>query len=486
MRTAKTCLFGGALIAAGLAAGANAQCDPMRFARFTFDPSNDPSGFDSQSSILDTTVSNGVLYVTSNANNFDTGTEEFALRAFDVSTPGTVTELPGPLPQSTRFFADRRGLAVAGTTLVGRGSGGLDLYDITDFTNPQPLPSIPLAAPGSGIKPGALFAQGTTLYAVEFTNPSRLRVIDLSTPTSPQDIGSYQFTTGAVNIGQPVGTEIPFRDNDEYGVIDISDPANPQALFRSVGPRPFAMEAPPVIAGNTLVQSNSGDETIFFDFTDPANPVRLPDLDTGLNGAVSAAASSGLFAFIGEQSRLVTIDLSTPATPIVANLSVESQETFQFVVSGGTLASASASDSNRHTLDFFDISACAVQPVVEQSPFSRIVPESDTPEVLSVKALSATDYRWLRDGRLVEDDGDVSGDTTNRLSVKPNPRTEGVYTVQAINPDGTDTSAPAFFGVRANPASLPGCNAADLVIPFGVLDLDDIDAFIASFTAQCP
>tara|TARA_Y100001933_G_scaffold61599_1_gene61806 strand:- start:567 stop:797 length:231 start_codon:yes stop_codon:yes gene_type:complete len=33
---------------------------------------------------------------------------------------------------------------------------------------------------------------------------------------------------------------------------------------------------------------------------------------------------------------------------------------------------------------------------------------------------------------------------------------------------------------------LPECNAADLAEPFGVLDLDDVVAFVSGFTAGAP
>ena len=34
--------------------------------------------------------------------------------------------------------------------------------------------------------------------------------------------------------------------------------------------------------------------------------------------------------------------------------------------------------------------------------------------------------------------------------------------------------------------SLPGCNIADVAEPYGILDLSDISAFVASFTGGCP
>lgn len=43
-----------------------------------------------------------------------------------------------------------------------------------------------------------------------------------------------------------------------------------------------------------------------------------------------------------------------------------------------------------------------------------------------------------------------------------------------------------FLAVLAGPGGmgLPGCNAADVAMPFGVLDLSDINVFINGFTTQ--
>ena len=41
-------------------------------------------------------------------------------------------------------------------------------------------------------------------------------------------------------------------------------------------------------------------------------------------------------------------------------------------------------------------------------------------------------------------------------------------------------------GVLTCDDSNPGCNAADVAAPFGVLDLGDINGFVSAFTSQDP
>ena len=48
-----------------------------------------------------------------------------------------------------------------------------------------------------------------------------------------------------------------------------------------------------------------------------------------------------------------------------------------------------------------------------------------------------------------------------------------------------DSATPCAQGACEDPTS-DGCNAADLAEPFNVLDLGDINAFVAGFTSQDP
>lgn len=41
-----------------------------------------------------------------------------------------------------------------------------------------------------------------------------------------------------------------------------------------------------------------------------------------------------------------------------------------------------------------------------------------------------------------------------------------------------------FLAVLAGPGGIPGCNVADVTLPFGILDLSDINVFISGFTTK--
>lgn len=124
-------------------------------------------------------------------------------------------------------------------------------------------------------------------------------------------------------------------------------------------------------------------------------------------------------------------------------------------------------------------------PVITNQPQSQFVTLPATIN-LAVAALNAETFQWRFNGVDLIDGPGITGATTDTLAVNGTTSSPGVYTCIVTNIAGAVASAPAVIAVPADGAPNPGCNLADIAVPFGVLDLDDIDAFIAAFSAQCP
>jgi len=124
-------------------------------------------------------------------------------------------------------------------------------------------------------------------------------------------------------------------------------------------------------------------------------------------------------------------------------------------------------------------------PVITTQPQSQFVTLPATINLV-VAALNAETFQWQFNGVDLIDGPGITGATTDTLAVNGTTSSPGVYTCIVTNIAGEVASAPAVIAVPADGAPNPGCNLADIAVPFGVLDLDDIDAFIASFTAGCP
>jgi len=491
---AHTCLFGGALIAAGLAAHADAQCDLNADDGVS---SSYPPGYDYNYSygrnLTDFGVSDGRFFtvnfgygvVTTPAYTF---VQEYRLRIYDTTDPSNVTLLSESAPLGGSLFEDvvlgeEQTIHVIGNTLAGTVNNIIRLWDITDPVNPQIVNEIDL--PGSQSQ---IWEENGLLFCQTF-NPSRIHVLDISNPLSPQTLDVFTPPNAGFRMGRPSGNRLPIGYNEgvpgqTVAIIDISDPTDLQ--FEASLPVPIGTPIDPVMVGNAVVlNSGSFGGLHVVDFTDPGNPVQRPDIPYPGGSINTSFTSNGFFLFASSSFELESWDLTDPANPIKVAGPVSNFRQNRLAADGGILTALS-DDRKGGAASIFDISACSVLPTVINSPLSRLADESTNPEVFSVNASATTDFQWMRDNVPLANGGDFAGVNTANLSVLPHANTEGVYTCTVSNSDGQDTSAPALLGVRAGAPTLPGCNAADLVIPFGVLDLDDIDAFINAFSSNCP
>ncbi len=117
-------------------------------------------------------------------------------------------------------------------------------------------------------------------------------------------------------------------------------------------------------------------------------------------------------------------------------------------------------------------------PVITTEPESAVTDAGAGDVAFSVVAEDAAVYQWRFNGVPIVDGPDYAGTQTDTLLVNPSITTEGAYDVQLANFSGTTQSRTVVLAVRQ--ACIADINAD------GVLNLDDVDAFVQGFLGGCP
>ncbi len=136
-----------------------------------------------------------------------------------------------------------------------------------------------------------------------------LKVVDVSTPSAPDSIGGYD--TGGIANAVAVNGNYAYIADGVPGlrIIDISNPTLPNEVSL------FATE----YAGGVYVNNNYayiadyGYGLRIIDVSNPASPSEIGSLETG--GLSNNVVVSGNYAYLTDDSGLRIIDISTPASP---------------------------------------------------------------------------------------------------------------------------------------------------------------------------
>lgn len=249
----------------------------------------------------------------------------------DAANPRRVAKIE--IPPGLRDVAD---IALAGNLayLVGGHIGlgespqlGLEIFEITDLTNPRRI--------GSFAR-GALFQRvlrtGDKALVVD-TGPESfeargLRLINVNIPANPQRIGRYlpprELTPShAAASGHIVAVEV----NGSIEFLDISDPINPRKLGE-YGP-PSDIHSLAMANGHAFVAGGIWDSTArlwrdavrVIDITDPANPKRVGGIDLRYQPDLVIEGTRAFLFNGGPEDgnsgvQFTIFDVSNPAMPI--------------------------------------------------------------------------------------------------------------------------------------------------------------------------
>ena len=251
------------------------------------------------------------------------GSGEGGLACFDVS--GNTPNLLGTLtyPNDSSFAVQASG----STVYVGMA----DSLKVMDASNPQ-VPSEIASVP---IPINALALSGNTLYAG--TGDGRLVVFDVSTPASPEQIGSTTMPI-PITIRLSGTLLLVAAERNGFLVFDVSNPRAPIMLsqFTPNGSVPIWDVAPIGNSAVMLAADSSGIITV--DISNPTQPKQLFEAplpyvnafppnnfagaQTKIVNAFSLATQNGLTYVGTENSTVFAYDGSVPAAPRLTAMNV--------------------------------------------------------------------------------------------------------------------------------------------------------------------
>ena len=228
------------------------------------------------------------------------------LRVIDVSSPYAPVEV-------CSFEGTFKAVTVSGDTLIA-GGYDLSLFDLTDPAQPSEVTT-------SDVLHGALqdmVAVGEYMYVVSGYSDSALQIIDISSPQSPQIIGSYtalQYARGVAVSG--TYAYVIAKYGASLWIIDVSTPAQPDSVG-SYGTGYDAGAFAVTVAGDYAYIAG-GDfidaELLVVDVSTPSAPVEVGDYKAP-GFAVEDVAVIGNYAYVAHGPLgLHVVDIVTPSDP---------------------------------------------------------------------------------------------------------------------------------------------------------------------------
>lgn len=228
------------------------------------------------------------------------------ISVYDVSPTGGPTTMIGG-PWDVGFVsvydqvAENQILYVAG--LYELSEGGLGCIDFSSGT-----PNLV----------GSLFYPNEAGYAIRISGTTAylglgdaLKVIDVSNPQSPVEIGSVAIPVNALELSG--GTLFVGTSDGRLIVFDVSNPKSPNQIASLSMPAPSTMH----LSGTLLLVSAGQSGLLIFDVSNQSAPVRLSQFSPSVSAPVWDAASIGTSSILlaADSSGIVTVDISNPSDP---------------------------------------------------------------------------------------------------------------------------------------------------------------------------
>ncbi len=154
--------------------------------------------------------------------------------------------------------------------------------------------------------------------AAQFADSPGMRVIDISDPHSPQQVGAYEAEDWwNLLVIDAEGDLAYLIGNGDLSILDVSDPAAP-ALAGTWEPPSGSIRAGSVdgqVAYLATYEYGGTNHIYVVDVSDPAHPMALGSLS--FDEAPRAIASVGHLVYLTTDPELVVIDASDPSAPAV-------------------------------------------------------------------------------------------------------------------------------------------------------------------------
>ena len=254
----------------------------------------------------------------------------------------TPTTLPSPTAQpvfqhlgswSTSREA-RNVFAQGDTAYIANGEDGLKIIDVSDPAEPEEVGSYPLENTQNVIVVGDLayiLEQG--LVRGGTAEKDRLVMLNVEIPSTPRLLSEYTPEIGYSHQSLSnftVDDQIAYLAlNDSLIAVDVSDPSQPAALGAFTFSSNIASPGVAVSDGIAYLQAN---RLHVVDFRDPADPVEIGEFDAGWGASIKVIAQKAYIATW--DSGLVILDVSDPAKPIKVGDFMELVGDFDLIPAG--------------------------------------------------------------------------------------------------------------------------------------------------------
>jgi len=206
------------------------------------------------------------------------------------------------------LWSDMEALTVLGDYAYCAMAYGLMVLNISDVNNPTLVSRLYLNRNIYGIAVAGNYAY---LTGEDLT----VQVVDISNPSAPTALGQYpEYSGGGWGRDlQVVGTNVYACGGFGLRVIDVTDPQNPVEIG-SYDP-PSSSQGVAVV-GNYAYVAAGAYGLYILDVSTPSAPSLVGVYDTP--GFANAVAPYGHFAYVAEGSGLLIIDISVPSAPTLA------------------------------------------------------------------------------------------------------------------------------------------------------------------------
>lgn len=236
------------------------------------------------------------------------GNGPFSVRTWDISDPAL------PFQRDTRSYAENVPILLDGSTLyVLRSAGDLEIIDVSNPSSMALIHSYHYAS-SRGMGGGGLYLDFPLLYV---SQTGGFKILDVSTPTAPTEIGSYSTGVDARRI-DVVGDIAYYVSSEPFGAgsgrlvsVDVSIPVVPVLLGQT--DRFGVLSDVKVINGHAYVSSLGAMSPRVFDVSSPGSPSLLSTPRLSRSGAMDVAG--GLLYLSGDNA--VAVDVSNPSEPFV-------------------------------------------------------------------------------------------------------------------------------------------------------------------------
>jgi hypothetical protein len=186
---------------------------------------------------------------------------------------------------------------------VAADDAGLRVMDVSDPANPTEV--------GYYDTPGC--AKGVDIsgsYAYVADEYEGLRVVDVSDPANPTEVGYYDTPWDADGVDISGSYAYVADSGSGLRVVDVSDPSDPTEVGYYDTPG-YAYGV--YVSASTAYVADGSEGLRVVDVSDPANPTEVGYYDT--QGDAQSVHVSGSYAFVADWYGLRVVDVSNPANP---------------------------------------------------------------------------------------------------------------------------------------------------------------------------